>query len=109
MSCLPVPLDPDYPVLCKSAPGHASCLTYIHIPGEGWWYAVTVIDYYSRYLLAVHFTPSYAALDINEGIDKARGIRPTAAILPRRFLLRQPDRVSVGGRLAHWLALRSAP
>lgn len=47
-------------------------VTYIHIPGEGWWYAVTVIDYYSRYLLAVHFTPSYAALDINEGIDKAR-------------------------------------
>lgn len=47
-------------------------VTYIHIPGEGWWYAVTVIDYYSRYLLAVHFTPSYAAIDINEGIDKAR-------------------------------------
>lgn len=47
-------------------------VTYIHIPCEGWWYAVTVIDYYSRYLLAVHFTPSYAALDINEGIDKAR-------------------------------------
>ena len=47
-------------------------VTYIHIPGEGWWYAVTVIDYYSRYLLAVHFTPSYAALDINTGIDKAR-------------------------------------
>ncbi|GMU44238.1 MAG: hypothetical protein AMXMBFR25_22240 [Lysobacterales bacterium] len=38
-----------------------------------------------------------------------RRIRPTAAILPRRFLLRQPDRVPVGGRLAHWLALRSAP
>ena len=27
-------------------------VTYIHIPGHGWWYAVTVIDYYSRYLLA---------------------------------------------------------
>jgi putative transposase len=27
-------------------------VTYIHIPGYGWWYAVTVIDYYSRYLLA---------------------------------------------------------
>jgi hypothetical protein len=25
-------------------------VTYIHIPGHGWWYAVTVIDYYSRYL-----------------------------------------------------------
>jgi transposase InsO family protein len=27
-------------------------VTYIHIPGYGWWYAVTVIDYYARYLLA---------------------------------------------------------
>ena len=24
-------------------------VTYMHIPGYGWWYAVTVIDYYSRY------------------------------------------------------------
>ena len=30
-------------------------VTYLHIPGHGWWYAVTVIDYYSRYLLACHF------------------------------------------------------
>ena len=29
-------------------------VTYIHIPGFGWWYAVTVIDYFSRYLLAIH-------------------------------------------------------
>ncbi|HVX09869.1 MAG TPA: DDE-type integrase/transposase/recombinase, partial [Pirellulales bacterium] len=29
-------------------------VTYVHIPGHGWWYAVTVIDYYSRYLLACH-------------------------------------------------------
>ena len=36
-------------------------VTYIHIPGRGWWYAVTVIDDYSRYLLAVHLTPSYSA------------------------------------------------
>jgi putative transposase len=33
-------------------------VTYVHIPGFGWWYAVTVIDYYSRYLLACHLTPS---------------------------------------------------
>ena len=39
-------------------------VTYIHIPGHGWWYAVTVIDYYSRYLLACHLTFSYKpALD----------------------------------------------
>jgi len=38
-------------------------VTYIHIPGCGWWYAVTVIDYYSRYLLGCHLTPSYSALE----------------------------------------------
>jgi putative transposase len=47
-------------------------VTYIHIPGHGWWYAVTVIDYYSRYLLALHLTPSYAAPEINQAIDLAR-------------------------------------
>jgi transposase InsO family protein len=35
-------------------------VTYIDIPGHDWWYAVTVIDYYSRYLLACHLTFSYS-------------------------------------------------
>jgi putative transposase len=47
-------------------------VTYIHVPGHGWWYAVTVIDYYSRYLLAVHLTPSYAAAAVAAAIDQAR-------------------------------------
>ena len=47
-------------------------VTYLHIPGHGWWYAVTVIDYYSRYLLACHLTPSYSAAAVNEAIDQAR-------------------------------------
>lgn len=47
-------------------------VTYIHIPGHGWWYAVTVIDYFSRYLLAIHLTASYAAVEINKAIDQAR-------------------------------------
>jgi len=38
-------------------------VTYLHIPVHGWWYAVTVIEYYSRHLLACHFTPSYRAQD----------------------------------------------
>lgn len=46
-------------------------VTYIHIPGFGWWYAVTVIDYYSRFLLALHLTASYAAISIIEGLQKA--------------------------------------
>ena len=40
-------------------------VTYIHIPGYGWWYAVTVIDYYSRYLLGCHLTSSYSALEVS--------------------------------------------
>jgi len=47
-------------------------VTYIHIPGHGWWYAVTVIDYYSRYLLAAHLTASYSAFDVAHGLDIAR-------------------------------------
>ena len=47
-------------------------VTYIHIPGFGWWYAVTVIDYYSRYLLACHLTPSYSAHDVIHGLKLAR-------------------------------------
>lgn len=47
-------------------------VTYIHVPGHGWWYAVTVIDYFSRYLLACHFTPSYRAADVNAALDVAR-------------------------------------
>lgn len=49
-----------------------SDVTYLHIPGHGWWYAVTVIDYYSRYLLACHFTMSYSAREIATALDQAR-------------------------------------
>lgn len=47
-------------------------VTYIHIPGYGWWYAVTVIDYYSRYLLACHLTYSYSAVEVAYGLKIAR-------------------------------------
>lgn len=47
-------------------------VTYLHMPGHGWWYAVTVIDYFSRYLLACHFTASYTARDVAEALDQAR-------------------------------------
>jgi len=47
-------------------------VTYIHIPGYGWWYAVTVIDYYSRYLLACHLTHSYSAVEAAFALKLAR-------------------------------------
>jgi putative transposase len=47
-------------------------VTYIHIPGDGWWYAVTVIDYYSRYLLACRLTNSYSAIEVSQALAEAR-------------------------------------
>lgn len=47
-------------------------MTYIHIPGYGWWYAVTMIDYYSRYLLACHLTHSYSAVEAAFALKLAR-------------------------------------
>lgn len=47
-------------------------VTYLHIPGHGWWYAVTVIDYYSRYLLACHLTNSYGAIEAIHALGLAR-------------------------------------
>lgn len=47
-------------------------VTYIHIPGFGWWYAVTVIDYFSRYLLALHLAENNNAAALIVAIDKAR-------------------------------------
>ena len=47
-------------------------VTYLHIPGHGWWYAVTVIDYYSRYLLACHFTGATAPREVATALDTAR-------------------------------------
>ena len=47
-------------------------VTYLHIPGHGWWYAVTVIDYYSRYLLACHLTSSYSAAEAIRALELAR-------------------------------------
>jgi putative transposase len=46
-------------------------VTYIPIAGYGFWYAVTVIDYYSRYLLAMHFTHSYSAIEASKALGQA--------------------------------------
>jgi transposase InsO family protein len=47
-------------------------VTYVHIPGFGWWYAVSVIDYFSRYCLALHLTESYSATEATVALVLAR-------------------------------------
>jgi putative transposase len=63
-------------------------VTYIHIPGHGWWYAVTVIDYFSRYLLACYLTASSSALEVAQGLKLARAeAERVHGPLPKRPLL----------------------
>jgi len=47
-------------------------VTYVHIPGFGWWYVVSVIDYYSRYCLGLHLTSSYCATEVMHALERAR-------------------------------------
>ena len=47
-------------------------VTYVHLPQGHWWYVVTVIDYYSRYLLACHLTPFQSAVSVGVALDRAR-------------------------------------
>jgi len=68
-------------------------VTYIHIPGHGWWYAVTVIDYFSRYLLAIHLSPSFDASSLIVGITKAKAEAERVA----GPLLRRPVLVTDNG------------
>ena len=46
-------------------------VTYIHLQSE-WWYAVTVIDYYSRYLLACYLTPTHNTAAVIQGLTLAQ-------------------------------------
>jgi transposase InsO family protein len=64
-------------------------VTYVHIPGHGWWYAVTVIDYYSRYLLAVRLTFSYCASEVIAALKEARAEaeRTCGPLTKRPFLV----------------------
>jgi putative transposase len=64
-------------------------VTYVHVPGYGWWYAVTVIDYYSRYLLACHLTGSYSAREVMHALTLAReeAERVSGPLLKRPFLV----------------------
>ena len=47
-------------------------VTYLYIPGRGWWYAVTLIDYYSRYLLAAQVVESFSAKEVIRVLKEAR-------------------------------------
>ncbi len=46
--------------------------TYLHVVGWGWYYLSTVLDDYSRYILAWTLRPTMQATDVMETLDLAR-------------------------------------
>lgn len=81
-------------------------VTYIHIPGYGWWYAVTVIDYYSRYLLACHLTHSYSAVEAAHALKLAReeAERIHGALSKRPFLVTDNGSSFIAKRFVNFVA-----
>ena len=47
-------------------------VTYVHVPGHGWLFAVTVIDDYSRDLLVCHFPWNDTMAEVKRALDMAR-------------------------------------
>ncbi len=47
-------------------------ITWVHVPGHRFSYAITVIDYHFRYLLMCRFSASLTAGDVQQALDDAR-------------------------------------
>ena len=84
-------------------------VTYIHLPGHGWWYAVTVIDYFSRYLLALHLTPSYSAKECVEALKQAQDEAARLGMKPEEPVILVTDNGSSFLAKSYQKYLRSAP
>jgi len=80
-------------------------VTYVHIPGFGWRYAITVIDYYSRYLLAAYLTDSYSAAAAERALSIAReeAERVCGRLTKRPFLVTDNGPSFVARRFASYL------
>lgn len=80
-------------------------VTYVHIPGHGWRYAVTVIDYYSRYLLACHLTWSYSAAQAEQALllAQAEAERLCGPLGKRPFLVTDNGPTFVARRFGAFL------
>ena len=75
-------------------------VTYIHMPQGTWWYAATVIDYYSRYLLACELKPFQNAVSAMAALDVARAkAEQLHGPLTREPILRCQDNVEQTGKV----------
>ncbi len=91
--------------------------TYLHVVGWGWYYLSTVLDDYSRYILAWTLRTSMGASDVMETLDLARAAAgiDRVPVVHRPRLLSDNGPCYISGQLATYLETsglahtRSAP
>jgi putative transposase len=85
--------------------------TYLHVVGWGWYYLSTVLDDYSRYILAWMLRPSMQATDVIETLDLARAATGVdhVPVAHRPRLLSDNGPCYISGELATYLDTHGLP
>ena len=85
--------------------------TYLHVVGWGWYYLSTVLDDYSRYILAWTLRTSMQATDVMETLDLARVATGVDAVpvAHRPRLLSDNGPCYISGQLATYLETHGLP
>lgn len=79
--------------------------TYLKVSGWGWFYLSTVLDDFSRYIVAWKLCTTMAASDVTDTLNlalQASGLEPVA-VVHRPRLLSDNGPCYVSGELAQWL------
>jgi RNA-directed DNA polymerase len=79
--------------------------TYLKITGWGWYYLSTVLDDFSRYIVAWRLGPTMCASDVTATLDQALAASglDSATVVHRPRLLSDNGASYVAGDLADWL------
>jgi RNA-directed DNA polymerase len=79
--------------------------TYLKITGWGWYYLSTILDDFSRYIVAWRLGPTMCASDVTATVDQARAASglDSATVVQRPRLLSDNGASYVAGDLADWL------
>ena len=85
--------------------------TYLHVVSWGWYYLSTVLDDYSRYILAWTLRTSMGATDVTETLDLARAAAGVDRIpvIHRPRLLSDNGPCYISGQLATYLERNGLP
>jgi putative transposase len=83
--------------------------TYLKITGWGWYYLSTVLDDFSRYIVAWRLGPTMGASDVTATLDQALATSGLDHVTPRPRLLSDNGSSYVADDLATWLKGKGMP